>query len=94
MVVTNGSVQGETKTGRGRNVWTLLCRAALRSADWAAATWGVRDAEDCVEHCELSCPRGIAPGWPGAAVPRRVDWAKLDTFERGRLARALTRERA
>jgi hypothetical protein len=87
-------------TSWGQNVWAVLCRAAFRGTDWGAAACGVKDTLTVVERDESAAGSGAI-----ADVPERVlgpgiglalgfgvepiDWAKLDVFERGRVAREM-----
>jgi hypothetical protein len=88
-------------TSWGQNLWLVLCRAALRGTDWGAAACGVKDTVTPIEPGEL--PPGAATTdapdrVPGPEIERvfgvgmdPIDWAKLDTFERGRIAREISR---
>jgi hypothetical protein len=81
-----GSVSWDVHAHRGRSVWALFCRAALRAVDVAAAAFGVKDVEVRVERTELLVAYGLAPQLP---VPswQSIDWAKLSELDRAHLAR-------
>jgi hypothetical protein len=80
------SVPWDVQAQRGRNVWAVLCRAALRAVDVAAAAFGVRDVEARVERTELLVAYGLAPQLP-VQSRQPIDWAKLSELDRGHLAR-------
>jgi hypothetical protein len=95
MVSMSRSAALEVESSGGQNVWWILCRAALRGADWAAAACGVKDTANGLERAELLIGYGVTPEPPDDPRQQTVDWAKLDNFERGRLSREMRRaERA
>jgi hypothetical protein len=86
MVAMGRSVTLGSEASFGHTVWALLCQAALRSIDWAAGVWGVKDAHGQAERAELFSGYGSVTQ-RAAWAHRSVDWAKLDEFDRGRIAR-------
>jgi hypothetical protein len=89
MVTMSRSVAVGVEAFRGQNVWLILCRAALQGVEWAAAAFGVKDAANRVERAELLVGYGVSPELPHDPQPASVDWAGLDEFERGRVAREM-----
>ena len=82
------------ESNRGRGVWEVLCRAALRGADVAARVLGLDAIETRVERAELLVSYGVTPPPPASAMrrldaDRAIDWARLSEFERGRVAREM-----
>lgn len=80
------SVSWDVEASRGQGVWAVMCRAALRAIDLAAAAFGVTDEAARVERAELLVAYGLAPQLPAAAW-QAIDWAKLGELERVQLAR-------
>jgi hypothetical protein len=71
---------------RGRNVWAVLCRAALRAIDLAAAAFSVKDVDERVERSELLAVYGLVPQ-QAVSSWQSIDWARLSELDRARLAR-------
>lgn len=85
MVAMGRSVTSGALASPGRTVWALVCQAAVRSIDWAAGAWGVKDAQGEAERVELLVGYGVTPEAPWGQ--RSVDWAKLDELDRARVSR-------
>jgi hypothetical protein len=80
------SVSRDVEAKRGRNVWAVLCRAALRAIDLAAATFSVKDVDERVERSELLAVYGLVPQ-RAVSSWQSIDWARLSELDRARLAR-------
>lgn len=79
---------------RGRGVWEVLCRAALRGIDVAARVLGLDAVETRDERTEMLASYGVTPPPLGSVMrrleaDRTIDWARLSEFERGRVAREM-----
>jgi hypothetical protein len=91
MALSRSAAHSIAETSRGENVWSLLCRAALRGVEWAAAACSAQDAEARVERAELLIGYGFAFR---PQAHHRVDWARLTEADRGAVAAALGQPRA
>jgi hypothetical protein len=76
---------------RWKSIWSMLCRAALESVEWAAAASGTKDAGDRIERAELLVEHGPSllewAGAPAVDAASPIDWARLGELERARVAR-------
>jgi hypothetical protein len=74
---------------RGRSVWEVLCRTALRGVGVAGKMFGLDEVEGQIERAELFVSYGVTPPPPRHAARPAIDWAKLGEFERGRVVREM-----
>ncbi len=85
MAIARSSRVVTSPVSTAENVWSALCRTALRGIEWATDACGSEDALERVERAELLLEHGLFAQVP-ASGNHPIDWAKLIENERSRVA--------